>query len=202
MDIENRGQSDLTIGVVSDTHIPDRVIELHPDLIPGLQQAGVEMIFHAGDISTQKTLDQLSRVAPVEAVRGNRDIFTPRNIPFERRLDLNGVPVLLTHGHGSLTHYLWDKGIYAVKGYVFERYQQYLTTVAKQARVVVFGHTHRPANRLIDGTLFFNPGSAGPNYDNSQPSYGLLRIGKDGEVRGEIIMLANYPVVGRRWIKE
>lgn len=197
---DSGGQFDLVIGVVSDTHIPDRVVELHPDLLPGLKEAGVGLIFHAGDISSQGTLDTLGQAAPVEAVRGNRDIFTPRSLPLERRLTFNGVEVLLTHGHGSLRHYLWDKGIYALKGYVFDRYQRYLAAVAGTSRVVVFGHTHRPENRLIDGTLFFNPGSAGPNYDASQPSYGLLRIRPDGVVTGEIIMLANYPVINRRWI--
>ncbi len=200
---ENRAdRDDVVIGVVSDTHIPDRVVELHPNLIPGLQAAGVNLIFHAGDISTQWTLDQLNKVAPVTAVRGNRDIFTPSNLPFEREMIFNGVRVFLAHGHGSLMHYLWDKGVYMLSGYKFTRYQQYMASIARHAPVVVFGHTHRAEIRQVGESLFFNPGSAGPNYDASQPSYGILRIDRDGGVEGKINYLENYPVRNRRWMNE
>ncbi len=32
----------------------------------------------------------------------------------------------------------------------------------QEADVIVFGHSHRPHNEVIDGVLLFNPASAGP----------------------------------------
>ena len=65
------------LGVVADTHIPDRVRSLHPDLLPGLKAANAEVILHAGDICSPVVLAELSQVAPVVAVRGNRDWALP-----------------------------------------------------------------------------------------------------------------------------
>lgn len=192
----------LIAGVVSDTHIPDRAFELHPDLIPGLINAKVNIILHAGDISSPQTLDTLSNIVPVEAVRGNRDLFTIHNLPAMKEMTLAGVNVLLTHGHGNLLHYIWDKWIYILKNYQFERYQQFLSKLAPQAKVIIFGHTHKPENRIIGDTLFFNPGSAGPNYDHSQPSFGILRFYPDGKIRGEICFLKNLPIVNHMWVRE
>ena len=55
----------------------------------------------------------------------------------------------------------------------------------KDARVVVFGHSHMPYNEDEDGLLLFNPGS--PTWKRKAPftSMGLLWI-EDGDVEGEI----------------
>lgn len=193
---------DLIVGVVSDTHIPDRVIGLHPDLIPGLVQAKVNIILHAGDISSQKTLETLTDVALVEAVKGNRDFLTLRNLPAMKEMTLAGIDVFLTHGHGNFLHYIWDKWIYILKDYQFERYRKFLSSLAPRAKVIIFGHTHKPENIVVGDTLFFNPGSAGPNYDQSQPSYGILRFYTDGEIRGEICYLKNLQVANHKWVSE
>jgi len=60
------------------------------------------------------------------------------------------------------------------------------------ARVIVFGHTHRPENLDWQGRLLFNPGAVtgfqlGPL--RYPASYGLLRIGAAGQVEAEIIPL-------------
>ncbi|MHA2315935.1 MAG: metallophosphoesterase family protein, partial [Candidatus Hermodarchaeia archaeon] len=44
--------------------------------------------------------------------------------------------------------------------------------------VIVYGHSHRSQNKVINGILFFNPGKA-------TDSFGILTIGRD--VKGEII---------------
>ncbi|MBW6475409.1 MAG: metallophosphoesterase family protein, partial [Anaerolineaceae bacterium] len=49
----------VRIGVLSDTHIPDRVGALHPDILPAFKEMGVELIIHAGDISSPVVLRQL-----------------------------------------------------------------------------------------------------------------------------------------------
>jgi putative phosphoesterase len=202
LDLKVNNQGEVVIGVVSDTHIPDRVNELHPDLLSGLRGQGVRLILHAGDISSQWTLDQLAAVAPVEAVRGNRDIITPFNLPADMHLTINGEKIYLSHGHGSFAHYIWDKWIYILHGYEFGRYQKYLAKTAPGNKVIVFGHTHRPENRLVGVTLYFNPGSAGPNYEQRQPSFGTLHFRPDRQIYGKIHLLKDYAVKNHRWMMD
>jgi hypothetical protein len=49
----------------------------------------------------------------------------------------------------------------------------------------VFGHTHYPVNRKIDGVYFFNPGSAVDKRFAKSRSIGILEIGTD--IAGRII---------------
>ncbi len=55
-----------TIGVISDTHGL-----LRPEAIAALE--GCDRIIHAGDVGSADVLQQLRRIAPVVAVRGNVD---------------------------------------------------------------------------------------------------------------------------------
>jgi uncharacterized protein len=54
------------IGVISDTHGL-----LRPEAVEALQ--GSELIIHAGDVGKPEVLDELRKIAPVVAVRGNVD---------------------------------------------------------------------------------------------------------------------------------
>ena len=69
----------MRIGVVADTHIPDRTRELPAEIFDHLH--GVDMILHAGDVSRQIVLDRLATIAPVIAVQGNRDTATWAGCP-------------------------------------------------------------------------------------------------------------------------
>ncbi len=193
---------EFIIGVVSDTHIPDRVLDLHPDLIPALKAEGVELILHAGDISSRHTLERLAEAAPVIAVQGNRDFISLAELPVEKDVHINGVHIYLAHGHGTFLHYLWDKCVHVLIGYRFDRYRRYLSGTSQGAEVVVYGHTHRPENRTVKGALFFNPGSAGPNYENRRPSFGTLRIDSKGQIVGNIHYMNSYGISKRRWLSD
>jgi predicted phosphodiesterase len=63
------------LGVLADTHIPDRVPGLNPRVLKIFQQARVSEILHAGDVSIPQVLEELRQVAPVSVVQGNRDFF-------------------------------------------------------------------------------------------------------------------------------
>lgn len=173
-----------TIGVVADTHIPERARRL-PDLSRVF--ADVDMIFHAGDISRPRVLDELARIAPVYAVRGNRDWYWGKP-PLDRTFEFEGLRVALTHGHGGWRSYLKEKLLYLFTGYHLERYYKLLRRRFDGVDVMVFGHSHRPVNEWVDGVLMFNPGSLGPTY--YRPYYGPT-VGKlyleAGSVRGEIV---------------
>lgn len=179
----------LTVGVVSDTHIPDRALALPEELLDGLRSLKVDLILHAGDISVSSVIDTLEQIAPVKAVRGNRDFLLMKKLPLVRRMNLAGNAVLLTHGHGNWFHYLVDKVRNVKEGYSIHRYRPLLDRLYPNARVVVFGHTHFPENRLIDGKLLFNPGSSTMEFQGQKPSFGVLRFYPNGNVMGEIIHL-------------
>ena len=192
----------LRVGVVADTHVPDRARTLHPQLIPGLAASGVSQILHAGDVCVPAVLDQLAQVAPVTAVGGNRDWLFRSRLPLVCFLEILGISVALLHGHGGFLPYFKDKWYYLVEGYQQARYMTRLQKFAPAAKVIVFGHTHRPVNLWQGDQLFFNPGSASIEPERSgNPSYGILHFAADGSVRGEIIEMNGARLVNGSWVQ-
>ena len=152
------------------------------------RKAKVDAILHAGDISTPGVLDQLREIAPVYAVRGNRDWYELSRLPLSLTLEFEGVPIGLMHGHGSLGAYVWDKAKGVILGTQPERYLRRAFKTFPGARVVVFGHTHFPVKRWIDGRLYFNPGSAAfPAHKAPVTSVGILHIGPHKQLDAEIL---------------
>lgn len=180
----------ITLGVIADTHIPDRARRLDPGISEIFRTAGVQAILHAGDVSTPGVLDQLRQIAPVHAVRGNRDVFALRELPQCSLLSFAEVRIALSHGHGSWLRYLVDRVDYVLRGYRIELFQPRLLKEFPDTNVIVFGHTHRPYNHRENGVLLFNPGSPHcPDGKGTAPSVGLLSIQTRGEVYGEIVSL-------------
>jgi putative phosphoesterase len=178
----------ITLGILADTHVPDRVPGLKPALFSIFRDAQVDAILHAGDISIPDVLEQLQEIAPVYAVRGNRDWFELRRLPIALALDFEGVTVGLMHGHGSLGVYLWDKVKSVILGTQPERYLRRAYNAFPGAKVVVFGHTHIPVKRWVDGRLYFNPGSAAyPANKAPAASVGILSIGPQRRVDAKIL---------------
>lgn len=180
----------VKLGVLSDTHIPDRAPRLQAIIARVFEEAGIQAILHAGDISTPSVLAVLRQVAPVYAVRGNRDLFQQGDLPLKRCLNFNGVSVALTHGHFGWRGYLIDKIQFMRQGYRLERYQTRLLAAFPQARVIVFGHTHVAVNHWVNGQLLFNPGSPHfPLFPNKDPSLGILHIEPGGVIKSELVYL-------------
>lgn len=191
------------LGVVADTHIPDRVRSLHPDLLLGLKAANAEVILHAGDICSSVVLAELSQVAPVVAVRGNRDWAFAGVLPWARSFTVNGIRIAMQHGMGNFWHYWLDKLKYATVGYRFARYKRLLLRSMPGHDVMIFGHTHHAVNLAEHGILFFNPGSAAMTPATwPAPSFGVLTIDGAGHVTGEIISMRRIPVQGGNWVIE
>ncbi len=175
----------VRVGVVADSHIPDRMRDLPPAALEAL--AGVDAILHAGDVCVQRVLDALADVAPVYAVRGNRDLIL--RLPLDRELTFEGVRLGLTHGHGGWRRYTGEKVLAAVVGYYHTRFLRQVRARFGGVQAIVFGHSHRPVNFVMNGVLMFNPGSLGPEYRKPHgPAVGLLTIDQ-GTVQGEIIRL-------------
>lgn len=168
-----------TIGVVADTHVPDRLAEIPPRALRLLAEQGVQTILHAGDICHPSAIGQLEGVATVVAVRGNRDLLRPANwaLPACRTIQVEEIALGLTHGHGSGREYVASK-LWRPRREPFRtRLVRLLGRFDAPVQAVVYGHTHVPRIDWIDGVLFFNPGSPAPEYfTDLGPTVGLLRI--------------------------
>jgi putative phosphoesterase len=179
-----------TLGVLADTHIPDREPQLNPRILEIFQLAKVDVILHAGDVSTSGVLDELKQVAPVYAVQGNRDIVYLRQLPLRIEMDFEGVSIGMAHGHGTFSRYMVDKIHRAVSGRKVGRYLLRLLQAFPAVDVIVFGHLHVPCNFRLKGKLFFNPGSTSYPWPRGDPAtLGLLHIDGNAGVEGEIISL-------------
>lgn len=183
--------SETVIGVLADTHIPDRSRKLHPQIAPIFEDAGVELILHAGDISRPRVLRELAAIAPVQAVRGNRDLFLSPQLPTSLVIERKGKKIGMTHGHGSFGQYLHDKISFMLGRYKGFDYfaARVLTMLPEDVDIVIFGHNHAPMQKWAAGKLVFNPGSACCHiHQNESPSIGLIRVSANN-ISSQIITL-------------
>lgn len=190
----------IRLAVVADTHVPDQAEGLPPGFVEELAKWKVTAVLHAGDICIKAVLEELSQVAPVIAVRGNRDVIFARQLPLVARAEFGGVKLALMHGHGGFLHYLGDKIRYYHSGYQLERYKELLLSVAPEADVIVFGHTHTPERAWHQKRLLFNPGSL-IGAQRFKPVYGILEMRADGGVDGKHIFMEGWERKGRHWQK-
>jgi uncharacterized protein len=147
------------VGVISDTHGL-----LRPEAVRALR--GAELILHAGDIGRPEILEELGRLAPVLAVRGNNDRGEwALAIPERRALEVEGVSVYVLHDLKELAEAPGGHG------------------------VVVSGHSHRPSVVEREGVLYVNPGSAGPRRFKLPVTLARLRV-RGGRVDVKIVELA------------
>lgn len=163
---------DYTIGVIADTHIPRRAKVIPQKVLDGFK--GVNLIIHAGDMLEDYIKYELEQIAPFEGVAGNNDGSHIRDMLGDKKiLDIEGVKIGITHGAGVGSGF---KG--ALKG---------AREVFKNDKVdcVVFGHSHVPFNQLMDGVLYFNPGSPTDKRTQEFYSFGMLYI-ENGSIRGDI----------------
>jgi putative phosphoesterase len=144
--------------VVADTHCPEFIDRL-PARIPELL-AGVDLILHAGDVSSEETLAELRRIAPVEAVKGDHDHGLA--LPERRVVEVAGKRIGLLHGNRS--RFFEEPATFAGTislGYWWPQagLHRWLRKAFPDADAVVFGHTHRAEARRHAGALLFNPGA-------------------------------------------
>lgn len=123
----------MRIGLISDTHGL-----LRPEALDFL--AGAGHIIHGGDIGGPDILAQLAAIAPLTTVRGNNDTAPwARALPATALVRFEDVAVFVIHDLKELA----------------------IDPAAEGVRVVVAGHSHKPAQAERDGVLYVNPGSAG-----------------------------------------
>jgi putative phosphoesterase len=158
----------IRVGVISDTHghLNPKVFDLFAD---------VGRILHAGDVNTMDMIIELSAIAPVIAVHGNMDVHeVASRYPEDVRVQLAGNDVFMTHNGGML---LRSPSIFKAR------------CGPKRPDIFVWGHTHRSENKVIDGMLSLNPGSAGRPRLGLPSSVAILVLESGRPPRAEIEIL-------------
>jgi len=105
--------------------------------------------------------------APVHAVRGNVDHGAwSANLPVTQRIEIDGFRIYVLHILAELD-----------------------PQAADNVDAVIYGHSHQPKIETKNGTLFFNPGSAGPRRFRLPITVGRMTA-EHGKLRAEIVELS------------
>jgi putative phosphoesterase len=124
----------MQLGVLSDTHGL-----LRPQALDALR--GSDLIIHAGDIGDPHILEELRKLAPLAAIRGNIDTAPwALSLPATTAVEASGVKIWVLHNLNDLNFDPADGGY----------------------RMVISGHSHQASQRIVQGVVYLNPGSAGP----------------------------------------
>ncbi len=151
----------MRIGIISDTHIPDRAEHLPKEVLAEFKK--VDMIIHAGDFVSIDVLNKLKNAcANIKAVAGNMDPENIRKIlPAKEIIKVGGYKIGVFHGYGH------PSGLVEVLTKLFKKYN---------VNIIVFGHSHTPQNEMIGNILFFTPGSPTDKLFAPYNSYGIIEI--------------------------
>ncbi|MHB9155491.1 MAG: metallophosphoesterase family protein [Endomicrobiales bacterium] len=146
------------IGILSDTHglLREEVIEkLRP----------CSRIIHAGDVGDRPVLEELQKIAPVTAVRGNTDRgLWAEALGKTEYVEFRGFRIFVLHDIGRLD----------------------LDPAAAGVQAVVYGHSHAPSLEYRGQVLFLNPGSAGPRRFGLPVSMAYIRA-RGNELLPELV---------------
>jgi uncharacterized protein len=182
------------IGVLSDTHVPHRLLQLPPSVLALLQ--GSDVILHAGDVEDPYILEPLRCIAPVYAVRGNvhwqystgtHDL----DLPAALSLPCGDRVIWLTHGHLNFGYTMFDKVVHiGTRPTLAQINRGVIARLARakprEADIVVFGHTHKTCGEWVDGAFYFNPGAVCvESVRGEPPSIGRIVLTAEGDVKPE-----------------
>ena len=143
----------MKIAVLSDTHglLREQVKEIIGEC---------EAIIHAGDINSQKILDQIAAAGqkndPFYVVRGNNDKEWAKDIPETLEFELNHVKFFLVHNKKDIPEDLGD------------------------IQLIIYGHSHKYSEEEKEGRLWLNPGSCGKRRFHQPITMAVLTL-EDGK---------------------
>lgn len=162
----------MLIGVLSDTHIPERAQKI-PEIVFDIFK-DADMILHAGDLVSLEVLKQLQKVAPTHCVQGNMDKFYGLGLPENEVIKLHGHRIGLNHGE------VYPRG---------DTQQLKYKALELDVDIFITGHTHWAFIKELDDVLLLNPGS--PTVPRmSDPSVMLLEL-DDSKVESLIIKIGD-----------
>ncbi|MCM8800812.1 MAG: metallophosphoesterase [Candidatus Omnitrophica bacterium] len=158
----------MKIGVIGDTHIPDRAGRIPLEVLEAFKT--VDMIIHTGDLVALDVLEQLKTICPnVKAVWGNMDSFEVRSkLPEKEIVKIGKYKIGIMHGFGH------PDNLIMLMHKEFKK---------DKVDLIIFGHSHRPYNKKIDNILYFNPGSVTDTIFAPFNSFGIIEINDKIEAR-------------------
>jgi putative phosphoesterase len=161
----------MEIAIISDTHMPRGPRRLPDACVQRLR--AVQLIIHAGDLSTLEVLHDLQSINTTVAVHGNVDDAAVRAALPE---------TVLVRAEAQVIAVVHDAGPARGRS---DRLRQRFPI----ADAVVFGHSHIPLHeRAPDGFQIFNPGSPTERRRAPRHTMGIARV-NDGRLDFELIGL-------------
>lgn len=155
------------IVILSDTHIPARAKKLPQILLDACREA--DLILHAGDWQELDVFFELSAYAETIGVAGNVDPWElVDRFGKKKTLTVENLKIGIVHGDGASK----------------TTEQRALETFTDEgADLIIFGHSHIPIMKEINGVTLFNPGSPTDKRLQKQYSFGILEIGEEWNLR-------------------
>ncbi len=171
----------MRIGLIADTHLPAlhrQLDELWPEAAAFF--AGVDLILHAGDVTSPAVLDWLAQFAPVLVARGNNDGFRDPRLRPVQLLEVAGWRIGMAHNLAP------ERRPMAV---LRER-----CLGGEPVDILIGGHTHLERLEHREGAVLINPGSPTlPHHkDTRLGSVGLLELAP-GRLHAAILPLGHSP---------
>lgn len=160
----------MKVGILSDTHDNLKAIR---SAVGVFRDKGVRLILHAGDFVAPFTLPYyLESGSDFLGVFGNND----------------GDQVLLLQRSEGRIHSAPHVFGWGGRQFILTHYPDAVEAMArgKGADVVIYGHTHEPDIRTVDGCLIVNPGECG-GWTTNRPSVAVLDL---ATLKAEIVQLA------------
>ena len=152
----------MRILVISDTHIPVVADKLPAIVIEEAKKS--DFCLHAGDFISDSVFHELSKITKIYGVLGNMDESSLKGKLAEKQIvKFGSIRLGLIHGRGSPA---------TLMDYINTEFAGELNTLD----IIVFGHTHNPFDKEIDGRIYFNPGSCTDRVFAPYPSYGILEV--------------------------
>ena len=123
---------------------------LRPEVLTAID--GCNAIIHGGDINKPEIIDRLKEIAPLFVVRGNNDKEWAEHIPVTLTFQIEDCRFFLVHNKKEVPKDL--TGIYTV----------------------IFGHSHKYFEQIIDGRPWLNPGSCGRRRFDQEITLAVLSV--------------------------
>ncbi len=152
--------------VVSDTHRADE------GTLTLLKEGKWDMMIHLGD--GEGSADKFRQAAGENCacvfLRGNNDYG--EDLPMELTLRIGKTKCFLTHGHSYFVNA--NPIVLAEEAHI------------RGCQIAMFGHTHKPYRKNVEGVLCLNPGSISyPRQEGHHRSYMILTVDEEGEMSVE-----------------